>query len=87
MTEIEEQIKKIVAEYTSEDLSQLTNTQELSEVGIDSLALVEIIFDIEEAFDISIPDEQELDNRAFSLKHIDDVTHLVTTLVQEKQSQ
>jgi acyl carrier protein len=36
----------------------LTRTTLLSDVGIDSLDALNILFDIEERFDISIPDEQ-----------------------------
>lgn len=85
MTNITNQIKTIVAEYTDENLDQLSSSQTLTDIGIDSLAVVEIIFDLEEAFDITVPSEQELAQRNFSLAHLDDVVHLVSTLINEKE--
>jgi len=85
VTNITNQIKTIVAEYTDENLDQLSSSQTLTDIGIDSLAVVEIIFDLEEAFDITVPSEQELAQRNFPLAHLDDVVHLVSTLINEKE--
>jgi len=52
---IQEQVIAIIAEQALMDPSdiKLTDTPEL--LGIDSMGLVESIFGIEEAFDISVP--------------------------------
>lgn len=52
---IQDQVIAIIAEQALMDPSdiQLTDTPEL--LGIDSMGLVESIFGIEEAFDISVP--------------------------------
>lgn len=45
----------ILAEQAVLDTSQVRPEMKLEELGIDSLGLVEAIFAIEEAFDISVP--------------------------------
>ncbi|XPF93727.1 acyl carrier protein [Colwellia sp. RE-S-Sl-9] len=73
----------IVSEYTTEDLKQVSHSDSLDSIGIDSLSLVEIIFDLEEAFDINIPSENELEQQGFNLSSLDDVVILVESLVQQ----
>lgn len=48
-------VREILAEQAMLDLSDVTMDSTLEELGIDSLGLVESIFAIEEAFDISVP--------------------------------
>lgn len=52
---VEEQVIAIIAEQAVLAPSDVTLDSTLEELGIDSLGLVESIFAIEEAFDISIP--------------------------------
>ena len=85
MATLSEKIKTIVSEYTEQDLEHLSGQESLTDIGIDSLALVEIIFDIEEAFDITIPNEAELANGEFELNNIDDLVKVVSSLVDDKE--
>jgi len=85
MNNIEEPILKILAEYTNENLAIHSVTVPFEEIGIDSLSLVEIIFDIEEHFDITIPSESEIAGRELSLRCLADVYQLVNTLITEKE--
>ena len=55
MTEVSDRILQIIAEQAMLDPSELKPGMSPQEIGIDSLGLVESIFAIEEAFDISIP--------------------------------
>ena len=55
MTEVSDRIVQIIAEQAMLDPSELKPGMSPQEIGIDSLGLVESIFAIEEAFDISIP--------------------------------
>ena len=48
-------VREILAEQALLDVSDVTLDSTLEELGIDSLALVESIFAIEEAFDIDVP--------------------------------
>ncbi|SFA70153.1 acyl carrier protein [Poseidonocella pacifica] len=52
---VKDKVVAIVAEQAVLDPSDVTMESTLEDLGIDSLGLVESIFAIEEAFDISIP--------------------------------
>jgi acyl carrier protein len=52
---IQDRVIAIIAEQAVLDPSDVTPDSTLADLGIDSLGLVESIFAIEEAFDISIP--------------------------------
>lgn len=58
LVDIENTLIAIVRTRKKYQDAALTRATLLSEVGIDSLDALNIIFDIEERFDISIPDEQ-----------------------------
>ncbi len=53
--DIKDQVIAIIAEQAVLEPSDVTMESTLEDLGIDSLGLVESIFSIEEAFDISIP--------------------------------
>jgi acyl carrier protein len=55
MADIAGAVLDIIAEKAKTDRSQLTLETELSTLTLDSLDVVEIIFQLEERFDISIP--------------------------------
>lgn len=52
---VRDQVYRIVAEQAVLEVSDVSDDKTLDELGIDSLGLVESIFAIEEAFDISVP--------------------------------
>jgi acyl carrier protein len=52
---VRDQVYRIIAEQAVIDVSDVSDDKTLAELGIDSLGLVESIFAIEEAFDISVP--------------------------------
>ena len=55
MAEVLDRIREIIAEQALLEPSDVRPDATLDDLGIDSLALVESIFAIEEAFDISVP--------------------------------
>ncbi len=55
MKSVSDKVIAIIAEQAMLDVSDVTLGSRLIDLGIDSLALVESIFAIEEAFDISVP--------------------------------
>ena len=55
MPDVAEQVRAILAEQAMLDPEDVTMDSTLGDLGIDSLGLVESIFAIEEAFDISVP--------------------------------
>lgn len=55
METIRDRVIRIIAEQAVLDIGDVTDASTLESLGIDSLGLVESIFAIEEAFDISVP--------------------------------
>lgn len=54
---VQQQILDIIAKHGDIDTSKLTPESTLTDLGIDSLEAIEIIFDIEEHFDITLPEK------------------------------
>ena len=58
MSNIEERVKKIVAEQLGVKLEEITNESSFVEdLGADSLDTVELVMALEEEFECEIPDE------------------------------
>ena len=55
MNDVTADVVAIIAKKLPPDKRNLNMTYRLDELGIDSLAAVEMIFDLEEKFDIQIP--------------------------------
>lgn len=55
MSDVAERIIGIIAEQGLLEPGDVTRESRLADLGIDSLALVEAIFAIEEAFDVAVP--------------------------------
>ncbi len=49
---VEKKVIKILSKYGNLDASQINSKSSLESLGIDSVAMVEIIFEIEEEFEI-----------------------------------
>ena len=47
--------------------------------------MVEIIFDLEEHFDISIPDPEIIEDQSQQFKTVADILHVVNELIQEQE--
>lgn len=81
MTEIESKVLDIVAKECRLDRESLTLDSRIEDLKIESIDLMQTIFQIEEAFDIYVPQE----NENFQMTTLRDVTDAVTKLVEEKQ--
>ena len=58
MASIEEKVKQIVAEQLGVDEDQVTGDAAfMDDLGADSLDTVELVMELEEEFDINIPDD------------------------------
>ena len=80
MTEIEGKVLDIVAKECRLDRGSLTLDSKIEELDIQSVDLMQTIFQIEETFDIYVPQESE----DFKLNSLRDVTDAVANLVCEK---
>lgn len=82
---VHDRIIAIVAEQAMLDPEQITPQSTPAELGIDSLGLVESIFAIEEAFDVSIPfNANEPDQSDFDVSSMGSIIAAVEKMVAEK---
>ncbi|ETW14157.1 acyl carrier protein [Roseivivax marinus] len=83
--EVKNKVVEILAEQAVLEPSDVKMEMSLEDLGIDSLGLVESIFAIEEAFDISVPfnanDPQESD---FDISSVARIVEGVEKLVAEQ---
>lgn len=76
---------EIIAEQAMIDPSDIKPDDSLEDLGIDSLGLVESIFAIEEAFDISVPfNANDPGSGAFDISSVAAVIAAVEGLVRDK---
>ena len=52
---VADRVREIVALHTQRDLNDVALTDTISDLGLDSLGVVELIFALEETFEISMP--------------------------------
>jgi acyl carrier protein len=74
-----EQVKQIIAKQLDKDPSALEETTDLQEAGFESLDVIEMIFNLEDAFKIDIPfNANETDTS--QMKTVGDIVRLVETI-------
>jgi acyl carrier protein len=56
--ELAERVRNVVAKHLRVPPEKITNDSTFEELGMDSLDSVNLLFDVEDEFDISIEDEQ-----------------------------
>ena len=82
---VRDRIVAIIAEQAMLDPSEISVEATPADLGIDSLGLVESIFAIEEAFDISIPfNANEPEKSDFDISNMGTIIAAVEKLVAEK---
>ena len=83
--DISEKVIGIIAEQAMLEPSDVTLDSTLEDLGIDSLGLVESIFAIEEAFDISVPfNANEPTESDFDISNVRAIIAGIETLLAEK---
>ncbi|MEO1562827.1 MAG: phosphopantetheine-binding protein [Pseudomonadota bacterium] len=82
---LEDQIKEIIAEQALMDAEDVNEDHTFEELGLDSIAMVEIIYGIEEAFDVSIPfNANDPEDTEFDFSTVQAVIDGVKDLISEK---
>ena len=82
---VEDKVRQIIAEQAVLDLADVTPDSTLDSLGIDSLGLVEAIFAIEEAFDISVPfNANAPKDSGFDLTSVRTITAAVQGLIDQQ---
>jgi acyl carrier protein len=85
--DIKDKVIEIIAEQAVLEPSDVTMENTLEELGIDSLGLVESIFAIEEAFDISVPfNANEPEQSDFDISSVASIIDGIKKLVDEQAS-
>ena len=70
--EIYEKIAEIISDKMDIDADEITMDSTFESLKIDSLDMVEIVMDIEEEFDVSVEDAENLKSVADLVKYIED---------------
>ncbi|THD74887.1 acyl carrier protein [Thalassobius vesicularis] len=82
---IKDKVIAIIAEQAVLEPSDVTMDSTLESLGIDSLGLVESIFAIEEAFDITVPfNANEPDQSDFDISSVASIVAGIEKLVTEQ---
>ncbi len=84
MSDISEIVIEIVSKHAEEAAESVNPTTTLDSLGITSLNVIEIIFDIEDHFDITIPDYGKAENLDLNFRTIKDIIQAVSTLIESK---
>ena len=80
MDELEKKVLEIIAQQKRVPVENVTINSSFDELGLDSLDAVNILFELEGAFDINIPDD-----KARQIKSVREMVEGVRTLVAEKK--
>lgn len=81
-TSVRDRVIAIIAEQAVLDTSEVKPEMTLQDLGIDSLGLVEAIFAIEEAFDVSVPfNANEPEKSGFDMSSVGAIVRAVEDLV------
>lgn len=82
---VQDRVIAIIAEQAVLDVGDVRPDATLESLGIDSLGLVESIFAIEEAFDISVPfNANDATRSDFDISSVAAIIHAVEGLVAAK---
>lgn len=82
---VQDRVIEIIAEQAILEVSDVSLDASLDDLGIDSLGLVESIFAIEEAFDISVPfNANEPEKSDFDISSVAAIVRAVEGLVAEQ---
>ena len=83
---VRDRIISIVADLTMQDPEDLSAESLLNEIGLDSLSLIELVFAIEEAFEIQFPfDANNPDDSDLDITSIGSIMNAVEALLSEGQ--
>ncbi len=84
---VKDRVIAIIAEQAVLDVGDVRMDATLDDLGIDSLGLVESIFAIEEAFDISVPfNANEPEQSDFDISSVAAIVAAVEKLVAEQKA-
>src|SRR5688572_12822129 len=80
MDTIASRVLKLLAKQLGRQTHELTQETSLECLGIDSLGMVEIIFHLEDEFNISIPESSDIQQRFKGIATVADIIQMVEAL-------
>ncbi len=86
MSDVAGEVIKIVTKKKRVDKPIVELSDRLEDLGLESLDAVELIFDLEEKFDIEIPYNANTNNPRTEFETVADVVSAIEKLVAEKKS-
>jgi acyl carrier protein len=78
------EVKLVISKSLKIPVEQLTDETKLDALGAESLQIIEMVFDLEEKFDIDISLDPKAESRAENFGTIGDVIRAVQQLVAAK---
>jgi acyl carrier protein len=85
MSDVASDVIAIIAEKKRVDKPNVELSDRLEDLGLESLDAVEMIFDLEEKFDIQIPYNANIDNPRTEFDTVGDVVNAIENLVAKKK--
>lgn len=86
MSDVADGVIAIIAKKKRADKPTVELSDKLLDLGLESLDAVEMIFDLEEKFDVQIPYNANTNNPRTEFETVGDVVAAVEKLVAQKQS-
>jgi len=84
---VKETVIEILAEQALLESKDVCDNSSLESLGIDSLALVEVIFSLEESFDITIPfNANDPGSTNFDISSVSSVVSAVESIIESSTS-
>jgi acyl carrier protein len=84
MSDVTSDVIAIIAKKKRVDKPTVELTDRLEDLGLESLDAVEMIFDLEEKFDIEIPYNANTNNPRAEFETVGDVVKLIQKVVDKK---
>ena len=82
VSDVETKVREIVAKYAKIDPKDINRDTDLETLNIESLDLIEIIFEVEDAFEIDI----EQDEKAANLTTLGEVLDWLTANIEAQKA-
>ena len=86
MSDVSSDVIAIIANKKRVDKPTIELSDRLEDLGLESLDAVEMIFDLEEKFDIQIPYNANVNNPRTEFDTVGDVVNAIEKLVAKKKS-
>jgi acyl carrier protein len=82
---ISNEVMDVLAKHAQLEREKITPSTSLNMIGVDSILMVEIIYDLEEKFDISIPDPDFVSGQNQQFNTVADVVRIVEELIRQQR--